>query len=400
MSVLPAECHERSYPSFQQVLFPLIFLAVIFFLNFLSRIIFSPLLPRVENELGFGHAVSGSFFFFISSGYFIALFFSGHVSSWLNHKWTIVLSTVATGLVLIVLGNCQSLDSLRLALFVLGLATGLYLPSGLASITGLIAPPFWGRGLAVHELGPNIGFVLAPLIAGVMVQFVSWRQGLQMTGAVIILMGVLFSYVGRGSQEKGQPPQIQMLKKFLFQPRFWMVVLLFSLAICSTIGVYAMLPLLLVAGQGLESETANRLLAVSRLCALLMPVPAGWFGDKFGNTSMMIGVLFGAGLLTIPLGLFSGSFLLAAVILQPMIAVCFFPSGFAVLSGMGEKGDGAAVISLCIPLAFFLGGGVMPTMIGFVGDEIGLGAGFILAGCAMSAAAVIAAPVLRKERVL
>jgi len=399
MVVLPAECPERSFPPFQQALFSLIFLAAIFFLNFLSRIIISPLLPRIEHELGFGHAVSGSFFLFISSGYFIALLFSGHVSSRLNHKWTIVLSTVATGFVLIVLGNCQSLDSLRLALLALGLATGLYLPSGLASITSLIAPSFWGRGLAVHELGPNIGFVLAPLIAGAMVHLVSWRQGLQVMGAFIILMGMLFSYVGRGSQEKGQPPQIKVLKKFLFQPRFWLFVLLFSLAICSTIGVYAMLPLLLVAGQGLESETANQLLSVSRLCALLMPVPAGWLGDKFGNTSMMVGILFGAGLLTIPLGLFSGGFLLAVVILQPMIAVCFFPSGFAALSGMGEKGDGTAVISLCIPLAFFVGGGVMPTMIGFVGDEIGLGAGFILAGCAMLAAAVISALILRKEHV-
>ena len=177
MAVPAGEYPKRFFLPFQQVLFPLIFLAVIFFLNFLSRIIFSPLLPLIEKELDFGHAVSGSFFLFISAGYFLAILFSGCVSSRIGHKWTIVLSTVATGFVLVVLGTCQALSSLRLALFALGMAAGLYLPSGLASITALVAPPYWGRGLAVHELAPNIGFVLAPLLAGVMVHVLSWRHG-------------------------------------------------------------------------------------------------------------------------------------------------------------------------------------------------------------------------------
>ena len=395
MAVLSEDCPKRLHPPFSRALFPLIFLAVIFFLNFLSRILFSPLLPIIEKEMDFGHAVSGSFFLLISSGYFIALLFSGCVSSRLGHKRTIVLSTVVTGLVLVVLGNCQSLTGLRVALVALGLATGLYLPSGLASITALVAPPYWGRGMAVHELAPNIGFVLAPLLAGMMVQELSWRQGLQVAGVCIVLMGGLYGYSGRGAGEKGRPPQLQVLRTFLVQPQFWLMVLLFSLAICSTLGVYAMLPLLLVTEQGMAGEAANRLLAVSRLCAILMPVPAGWLGDRFGNRPMMIAVLFLAGLLTIPLGVFSGGPLLAAVILQPMVAVCFFPSGFAVLSGMGEKGEGAAVISLCIPLAFFLGGGAMPTLIGFVGDKIGLGAGFILAGSAMTVAPLVSALALR-----
>lgn len=398
MAIHPGEREEGEIP-FHQALPPLIFLASVFFLNFLSRIIFSPLMPIIEKEMDFGHTVSGSLFLAISCGYFLSLFFAGCVSSRLTHRWTIVLSTGATGIALVGLANCPTLLSLRLGLFGLGAAAGLYLPSGLATITGLVARPYWSRGIAVHELAPNIGFVLAPIVAGTMVQALSWRQGLAAAGLLCIVMAGLYGWFGQGSPERGRPPEPRVLKVFLRQPQFWLMVLLFSLAICSTLGVFSMLPLLLVAERGMDGDAANRIVAISRLCAIAMPVPAGWLGDRIGSRRMMIAVLFLAGLATIPLGLFSGNLLLAAVIVQPMIAVCFFPSGLAALSGLGGRSGGAAVISLCIPLAFFLGGGAMPTLIGMIGDRFQLGAGFALAGLLMSIAAGIAALTMRAEQI-
>ena len=158
-----------------------------------------------------------------------------------------------------------------------------------------------------------------------------------------------------------------------------------------------MLPLLLVTVQGMDGDSANRLLSLSRLGAIIMPLPAGWLGDRYGNRPMMVAVLLLAGLLTIPLGLLSAAPLLAVVFLQPLIAVCFFPSGFAVLSTLGGRKLGPAAVSLCIPMAFLLGGGVMPTLIGGIGDRFDLGAGFVVAGVAMTIAAVLAALSLRLE---
>jgi predicted MFS family arabinose efflux permease len=44
---------------------PVVFLAVIFFINFIARIILAPLLPTIEKELGISHGQAGSFFFLI-----------------------------------------------------------------------------------------------------------------------------------------------------------------------------------------------------------------------------------------------------------------------------------------------------------------------------------------------
>ena len=47
---------------FSQALVPLFFLSALFFLNFSARVIFSPLLPGIEQEFGLDHSGAGSFF--------------------------------------------------------------------------------------------------------------------------------------------------------------------------------------------------------------------------------------------------------------------------------------------------------------------------------------------------
>ena len=77
---------------------PVVFLAVIFLINFIARIILSPLLPTIEKELAISHGQAGSFFFLISGGYVIGLLGSGFLASRSSHKITIVISTAGVGL--------------------------------------------------------------------------------------------------------------------------------------------------------------------------------------------------------------------------------------------------------------------------------------------------------------
>ena len=66
--------------SFRSYIGPILFLAGIFFLNFLGRIILAPLLPTIEKDLSLGHSEAGSLFLLISLGYFISLLGSGFVA--------------------------------------------------------------------------------------------------------------------------------------------------------------------------------------------------------------------------------------------------------------------------------------------------------------------------------
>lgn len=368
----------------------LLVLSGLFFLNFTSRVIFSPLLPVIEKEMGIVHAQSGSFFLFISAGYFVSILSSGFVSARINHKRTIVLSSMSLGLALFLLGGCQTLLSMQCGLFLLGLGAGLYFPSGLATISNMVPRAYLSRGMAIHELAPNLGFVAAPLLCELFLLFIPWRYGLALLGVLIIVSGGLYGRSSYGSLEKGQAPDLLAARFFLTMPLFWAMVLLFSLAICSTLGIYAMAPLFLVNDHGFDPAQANSLLSLSRIASVIMPLAGGWVADHYGKELVMALVLFCTGLLTTAMALAGGgAILITLVVLQPLVAVCFFPAGFAVLSGMGHQKHAGLAVSFCLPLAFLIGGGVMPTLIGLIGDSYSIGAGIALVGSLLTFVGIV-----------
>lgn len=152
-------------PSFRSHLPSLLYLTGIFFLNFLARIVLAPLMPTVDRDLNVGHSEAGSLFLFISLGYCLGLLGSGLVSSRFTHRRTIILSAVAVGGSLLTVSLSHTLWWIRPGLILLGLSAGLYLPSGIVTLTAIVNSRDWGKAIAVHELAPNLSFIAAPLLA-------------------------------------------------------------------------------------------------------------------------------------------------------------------------------------------------------------------------------------------
>ena len=146
---------------------PVFFLTILFFCTFIARIILAPLLPVVEQDLLITHSQAGVFFLMISFGYSISIFCSGFVSSRINHRRTISISIIGTGAVLLFVSFTTTLWNMYIILLFLGLFGGLYLPSGIAVITNLIDQKHWGKAIGIHEQAPALTFILAPIIAEV-----------------------------------------------------------------------------------------------------------------------------------------------------------------------------------------------------------------------------------------
>ena len=191
---------------------PILLFTNIFFLNFIARIIFAPLLPSIQKDLALAHVEAASLFLFLSMGYSVALLCSGFVSHRLQHRKTIILSAVAVGLSLAGIAFCHGLWTIRAGLLLLGLASGLYLPSGLASLTAMVDTRHWGKAIATHELAPNSSFFVAPLLAEGLMMWFSWRGVLVFLGVCSILTGVLFSFFGKGGDFRGEAPNFLSLK--------------------------------------------------------------------------------------------------------------------------------------------------------------------------------------------
>jgi MFS transporter, NNP family, nitrate/nitrite transporter len=377
-------------PQFRTFLGPILLFTNIFFLNFISRIIFAPLLPSIQKDMGLAHVEAASFFLFVSMGYSVSLLMSGFVSNRLQHRKTIILSATAVGISLLAISLCHTLWTLRGGLLLLGLASGLYLPSGLASLTALVDARHWGKAIATHELAPNLSFFIAPLLAEGLMMWFSWRGVLVFLGGCSILTGGVFSLFGKGGDFSGEAPNFLSLKTLFSERSFWIMMVLFSLGICATLGIYTMLPLFLVAQHGLERNWANTLVALSRISGMFMAFLAGWTTDRIGPRLTMSGVFLVAGSATVLLGALTGSWLVVMVFLQPVMAVCFFPPGFAALSAIGPVSTRNVAVSLTVPAAFLIGGGALPLGIGMMGDAdlfalgVSCAGGLILSGALLA----------------
>jgi len=360
---------------------PLLFLASIFFVIFTSRIILAPLMPNIEKDLLIGHGEAGSLFFMISAGYFISTVCSGFVSSSFNHRRAIVLSSTFLGLSFLAISLSRNLWQIRLCLFMLGLSGGLYLPSGIATLTSMVTPAHWGKALAVHEMAPNLSFVAAPIVAEFMFKSYSWRGVFVLLGAAALILGLAFAYLGRGGDFRGQAPSFPAFKILFSNSSFWIMVLLFTLGAAASMGIFTMLPLYLITERGMEREWANNLIGISRISGLFMAFIAGWITDRLGSRPTLAGVFVTTGILTILLGVAPRQWLVAVLFLQPIVIACFFPAAFVALSSIGPPSARNFTVSMNTALISLLGSGVIPVGLGILGETASFALGITLVGC-------------------
>jgi NNP family nitrate/nitrite transporter-like MFS transporter len=366
--------------SFRSSLGQLFLLTLLFFMNFMARIVQAPLMPAIEKDLHITHAEAGSLFFILSVGYFITLMGSGFVSARITHRRTMVLSIACTGMALLATAASESLWGIRVGLFLTGLSTGLYLPSAIAAITGFVSPRHWGKAIAIHEVAPSLAFVLAPLFAEALLAFYPWKIVLAILGAGALLAGAIFLRFARVGAFAGEAPNIRSIGALGRQPSYWLVILLFGFGISGSLGIYTMLPLFLVSAHGLERDFANTLLALSRIPGVLAAFGSGWFTDRIGPKRTILLVLALNGLLTMALGVAPTAWLPYLVFIQSALAVCFFPAGFAAISLVAPPGARNIAVSMVTPFGYIIGAGAVPALIGWISTLHSFSAGFLLVG--------------------
>ncbi|HEY7219751.1 MAG TPA: MFS transporter [Candidatus Binatia bacterium] len=376
--------------SFRSQLGPVAFLAVLFLINFTSRIILSPLLPTIEKELALSHGQAGFLFFLSSVGYLGGLISSGLLASRSTHKFAIAASIAGVGAAMLVIAAAQASWQIRGGLFGLGFAAGLYLPSAIATITSLVDRRHWGKAIGVHELAPNLAFFLSPFIAELFLKWSGWRGALGTLGALALIASASFSRFGRGGAFPGESLASPAFGALARTAAFWLMVVLFALGVSSTIGVYAMLPLYLIAERKVEPTWANTIVALSRSHGPILGLLGGWASDKLGAKQTIVISLTFTGVVTFLLGPLSGTWLNIAVVLQPLLAVWFFPAAFAAIAMIMPAKARNVAVAFSVPFGFVIGAGVIPTFIGAMGDDGAFALGFALTGALIACGGLLA----------
>jgi MFS transporter, NNP family, nitrate/nitrite transporter len=365
------------------------FLAWLFYLGFVARTMFAPLMPAIEKDLGISHGQAGSLFLWMSVGYLLAPICSGLISSKINHRGTLRVSAWAIGVALIPIASVNALWLIRILLMVIGLAAGIHLPSAIATITAEVQKSDWGKALSVHQCAPPLSFVSAPILAAILLNWFTWRYVLVLWALLAMVSALVYGQRGKGGDFPGQLPGRENVKTIISTPSFWIMVFLFAMAMGGNAGIYSMLPLFLVSERGLDLGQANTLIGLSQVSGVIMVFVAGWITDKIGQKPAMAMTLLATAILTVLLGLVQGSGLVVVLFLQPAVLSSFFPAAFGALSRIAPPAMRSVVNALGPPLAFLMGGGVLPAVIGYMGEVYTFSTGIVAFGCFMALGPVL-----------
>jgi NNP family nitrate/nitrite transporter-like MFS transporter len=381
--------HIKSRPGSQNSFTPVLYLAVIAMFSLLSRVVFSPLLPTIEDELHITHGQAGSLFFYISFGFTTSMLASGFVSRALTHRLSIFVSALTGGFALLGVSFCPYLWCMRLFLVILGAGSGLYLPSAMSTITSVVKPDQRGRAISIHEIGFNMSFISAPLLARLLLPLFSWRVIIRIIAVLIAAVGIAFILFGDGGHDRGKPPHLNHIRQILSQSSFWIIAVLFALAIGAEVGVFSIIPTYLVKEKGIDLDFVNTLLSLSRVSGLPMVFVTGWLVDRIGIKPLLVGVLGTAAIFTALIGITDGALLIVAVFLQPLVIICFFPAAMSGIITMGPPELLSLATSLMVPFSYLFGAGLVPAGMGFLGEQGAFSTGFYLTGGSLLAGLIL-----------
>lgn len=366
------------------------FIWVLWFLNFTGRTIFSPILPLLEDEFHVTHARASSIAALVSAGYACSLFFSGIFSSIFGSKKAIVISLMATTCLYLSVPFIKNFNTLYLLGFLVGVATGMYLPNIIPIITDYYSEKVWGRVISIHDSAASMSIFGAPFVALFFLSFVSWRTMFAILAGAYFVCGVIFALQVEELKTDGKKQYFQaalMKKKAL-----WLNGIIWIFAAGANLGLYFIIPLYLTKELGVPMDQANATFGFSRLGGVVVSIVAGFFADRFSLKKTTFALLIATGILTMLLAVKDVRWIKMLLFLQASIATGFFPVSIVTISRMFSKEERGQATGFVITFGSVFGIGIIPYLLGLSGDLASFRVGILALGALTTLSSALIIP--------
>ncbi|WP_316358059.1 MFS transporter [Candidatus Neptunichlamydia sp. REUL1] len=352
------------------------------FLNIMARIIFPPMTPFICEEMNLCHADIGNLFFILSVGFAITLFGSQFLSSRISHKMTVIFSLLSTGFALVITSYAESFQFFRLSIFLVGLCSGFFIPSAVAILREGVATQHLGKAFGIFATAQSVAFILSPIIVRSVIEIYSWKEILNGFGLISSIISVVLFFLFKQGNEKGEPITIAFVRSVFSWPSFWILLILLCLANGLNIGIYNMAPDYFQRHNLLDKDAVHQLIVIARVLSFGTAIVAGVVADRFGlKRSMVLSLVF-CGALTSLMGAMNPSSSLVLFTLQSPVAACLMPLIHFAIATIVPPEKNSTIVSLIAPFGFLMGAGVVPQLLGFLGDFNLYAQGFVLFGMA------------------
>jgi NNP family nitrate/nitrite transporter-like MFS transporter len=352
---------------------------ILWYLNYASRSILSPLLPVIQDALTLSHAMAGGLYFPFYFGSTFSVLAAGVISLKLGYKKLIFLCFFLLAVSFTALRFARTYEVFIVLSFFLGLGSGLYIPCAIPLITTVFDKPHWGRAISIHETAAGFAILTVPFLVVLALGLMEWYSiFLFMGGASLILMflGIAFLPDPRPVYEK----QYRM-RVLLQRVDFWIVTIAFVVLGIASMGIYNIIPLFLVNERGMALDAANTLFGISRVGGFIAMVLIGFILDRFSTKKVFAIIIMLTGITTVALALVHAyPLLIFFLCCQATFSVVFFPAGFMLIAKITEQRERGLFTAIVMSAAGICGPGLSPIFLGALADTWSFQMGILIVG--------------------
>jgi MFS family permease len=358
------------------------------------------LLPFLVKEMGLSYSQAGFLVTIRAAANLLVNIPAGMLVDIIGRKGLLMaLALIATGVPYFLVGLSHNFFWVALFMAFVGVGNYLWHPAAISTLSEKY-PDKRGFAIAIHSIGPNIGESLAPLLVGVLLLYLSWRNVLFLNlipGVVIafILWKYLFGKLdSRAQLKKGLSTgeYLAGMKKLAQNPSILALVLVAGMRSMTQQGLHTFLPIYLTNELGLSSAIVGIYLSVTQTAGMIGTPIAGSISDQNGRKRVLTAGLISTSVTLVVLAYFQ----LTWLFITGLACLGFFlyavrPVIWAWVLDLSPKQLGGSTVS------FFSGSqsllsSLSPVVCGFIADRWGILAAFyFLAGTVFVANLIVLA---------
>jgi sugar phosphate permease len=366
---------------------------------------FYVLLPLIGKELGLSYTQIG----FLMSAQHIAGALSnlpgGMIVDSIGKKgYLMAASLFWVGFPYALMSMTNSMWMLVICLMLVGIGNNLWHPAAIPTLAHQY-PQRKGLVLSFHGMGGNIGEALAPLAAGALLAWFSWREvvvinvvpGLVMAVLILVMVGALTTVrdgdkprkegVNAGSGSNWNARQyIQDLGSLLRNRALMLICVSGGFRTLTQVGLMVFLPVYLAYEQGYSPIAVGVCMTVLQVAGLIAGPIAGHVSDKFGRRHVVLSSMVLTGLTIIGMVFAGQSFMFIVFV---ALVGFFLYAMRPVMQAWAVENTPKRLAGTGVGLQFTIlaiGGSIAPATFGVIADAWGVYTAFyFLAGTIIAA---------------
>jgi len=372
-------------------IFTLLFL--LYFFDYVDRMIVTSLFPYIQKEWGLTDTQSG---LLVSVVYWSIVAFVFPVSilvdRW-SRKKTIGIMALIWSLATALCAFTKSFPQLLMARSGIGIGEAGYAPAGTAMLSGLFPPEKRSRMMGLWNMSIPLGIAVGIAVGGFVAQHWGWRHAFGLVALPGAIAAILFFFVkdyktvdlvktvgssGAGIH-KARMSKMDIFREFIHTPSLILTNMGFIGCIFVNNAIIVWLPTYFHRVEGIPISEAGMKVGLIMLLAIIGLPVGGWLADLWFKKNVSSRMLFPA--MTIALNavvifaafsFLDGKTRYMMLLLMGVLASMFAPAAITVTQEVIHPGLRAISYSVCVVIQNLFGASMAPIVIGALSDAYGI----------------------------